>query len=406
MNEEMFNSKYIRSLAILGGSFDPIHYGHLRAAETVKEEFNVDKVIFLPTGRPPHKSSLGINDLEHRYLMTVAATLSNPNFEVSRIELEREGTSYTVDTLTEIRKVCPADMPIYFIVGADSLVEMSTWREPETLFSLCSFIALARPGTDMDAIQKAMDDLKERFNAKIYFLQDFSYPISSTEIREKVRNNTSIKYYLPENVETYIKKNGLYIETSCEMSMDLGSVDEYLRKNLSPHRYNHTQGVADQALKLAKLYGADEDKAYIAGLLHDIAKEIPLDEKLTLCAEYGIEVDEIMRSQPDLTHSFLSAAIAKSVFGIDDNDMLNAISYHTTGRHGMSMLEKILLLADITEPDRGRSKEIDELRKLSQQNLNKAVYMAIKIKLDFAMTQGKMIHPLSHDALTFLEFQI
>ena len=406
MNEEMFNSKYIRSLAILGGSFDPIHYGHLRAAETVKEEFNVDKVIFLPTGKAPHKSSIGLDDIEHRYLMSVAATLSNPDFAVSRMELDRAGTSYTVDTLSEIRKVCAADIPIYFIVGADSLLDMAGWKDPETLFSLCSFIVLARPGIDIDATEKAIENLRELFNAKIYFLRDFFYPVSSTELRERVKGNVSIKYYVPETVETYIHKNGLYADAAREMRMDLTSVDEYLRKNLSPQRYNHTQGVADQAVKLAKLYGADEDKAYVAGLLHDIAKEIPLEQKLTLCAEYGIEVDEIMRSQPDLTHSFLSAAIAKSVFGIDDNDMLNAISYHTTGRHGMSLLEKILLLADITEPNRGRSKEIDDLRQLAQLNLNKAVHLAIKIKLDFAVTQGKMIHPLSHGALTFLEFQI
>jgi len=406
MKEEVFNSNYLRSLAILGGSFDPIHYGHLRAAETVKEEFNVDKVVFIPTGRPPHKSSLGLNDIEHRYLMSVAATLTNPDFEVSRMELDRKGITYTVDSLTEIRKTCSMDIPIYFIVGADSLIEMHNWKDPENLFSLCSIIALSRVGIDINAAEKAMADLKARYNAKIYFLHDFRFPLSSTEIRDKIKNNLSIKYLVPEHVETYIKKNGLYSDDNYETHLDLAAIDEYLRKNLSPQRYNHTQGVADQAVKLAKLYNADENKAYVAGLLHDIAKEIPKEQKLTLCAEYGIEVDSIMHDQPDLTHSFLSAAIAKSLFGIDDNDMLNAISYHTTGRHGMSLLEKILLLADITEPNRGRSKEIDQLRQLAQVNLNKAVHMSIKIKLDFAVTQGKLIHPLSHDALTFLEFLV
>jgi len=406
MKEEIFNSKYLRSLAILGGSFDPIHYGHLRAAETVKEEFNVDKVVFLPSGRPPHKSSLGSNDIEHRYLMTVSATLSNPDFEVSRLELDRDGTSYTVDTLTYIREICMADIPIYFIVGVDSLVEMENWKDPETLFSLCSFIALNRAGIDLEAVENAMENLKQKYNAKIYFLRDFSYPVSSTDIRHKIKNNLSAKYFVPESVESYIKKNGLYKDISVNIHTDLPAIDEYLRKNLSPQRYNHTQGVADQAVKLAKIYSADEDKAYVAGLLHDIAKEIPWEQKLILCAEYGIEVDDIMRSQPDLTHSFLSAAIAKSLFGIEDDDMLNAISYHTTGRHGMSTLEKILLLADITEPNRGRSKELDSIRQLSQINLNEAARMAIKIKLDFAVIQGKVIHPLSHGALEFLEFQI
>ena len=406
MTEEIFNSKYLRSLAILGGSFDPIHFGHLRAAETVKEEFNIDKVIFLPTGRPPHKSELGLNDMEHRYLMSVAATLPNPDFEVSRLELDREGTSYTVDTLTQIRKVCSPDIPIYFIIGADSLLEIDSWKDPQTLFSLCNFVALGRPGIDVAAAEKALEDLKQRYDAKIYFLPDFAYAISSTDIRWRKKNNLSIRYLVPESVESYISKNGLYSDTTAQMRLDLNSIDEYLRKNLSPARYNHTQGVAGEAVKLAKIYGIDEDKAYVAGLLHDIAKEIPWEQKLNLCVEYGLEVDEIMRNQPDLTHSFLSAAIAKSLFGIDDNDMLNAISYHTTGRHGMSVLERILLLADVTEPNRGRSKELDNLRQLAQLNLNKAVHAAIKIKLDFAVIQGKIVHPLSHSALAFLEFQI
>ena len=123
------------TLAIFGGSFDPIHLGHLQLAECIREEFRLEKIIFMPSGMPPHKILSASDSNEHRYQMILAATKSNPHFEVSRLELERQGYSYTVDTLTEMRRGLSGDTPLYFIAGADSLIEMQSWKSPEKLFA-------------------------------------------------------------------------------------------------------------------------------------------------------------------------------------------------------------------------------------------------------------------------------
>ena len=139
----------------MGGTFDPIHYGHLATAEAVRYRFKVDKVIFMPTGNPAHKSDRYVTHHEHRYLMTVLATMRNENFDVSRIEIERPGITYTIDTIQTLKKMCPPDARLYFITGADALHQIFTWKEPEKLLKMCDFVAVTRSGYDKN---KLFDD--------------------------------------------------------------------------------------------------------------------------------------------------------------------------------------------------------------------------------------------------------
>jgi len=195
----------------MGGTFDPIHLAHLVTAEAAVEQFGLDRVIFIPTGSPPHKQGHPVTPAEHRYNMVVLATRSNPRFEVSRVELERDGPSYTVDTLAEMKRRLPPGTRLFFITGADAIIEIETWRDPERLFSLCQFIAAHRPGFPVHFIQEGLRQLEERFGCRILEVDAPALEVSSTDIRRRVRESRSIRYLVPEAVEDYIRGNGLYL---------------------------------------------------------------------------------------------------------------------------------------------------------------------------------------------------
>lgn len=199
-----------RKIGIMGGTFDPIHIGHLVTAEAVRIEYGLEKVLFIPAGNPPHKQDLNVTPAMHRYIMTVMATYSNPYFCVSPIELERSGPSYTIDTVKELIKLYGGRTELYFITGADAIHELPTWEQIDELIALCHFVGATRPGCI-----RSLDDVIKRFGTlgrkRIHRLATPELEISSTDIRERVRNGRSIKYIVPESVESYILKEGLYI---------------------------------------------------------------------------------------------------------------------------------------------------------------------------------------------------
>lgn len=400
MKSDILNISGYKKIAIMGGTFDPIHYGHLVAAETVRQELSIEKVIFIPTGKPPHKDNKKVAHNEHRYLMTVLATVTNPFFDVSRIEIDRPGTTYTIDTLKEIRQYCSPDTKIFFISGADAINEILTWKKHEELLSTCNFVAVTRPGYNKEKLLENTNYFEKKFGSKIYIIEVPALAISSTDIRNRVVAKKTIKYLLPEGVEQYILKFGLY-SGDYRNEQIIDKINKRLHYILSPERFEHTQGVADEAVKLAEIYGADKQDAFLAGLLHDCAKDYSASQKLKMCKEYNIKLDEVTRKQIDLVHSFLGAEIAKNEFGIDNEDILNAVRYHTTGRAGMSKLEKIIYLADYIEPNRKYFEGIDEIRKLAYKDMDKAVKYSLKHTIDYNKKKNRLIHPLSLKALEF-----
>lgn len=200
-------------IGIMGGTFDPIHYGHLAAAEAARAEFHLDRVIFIPAGNPPHKQLQSITDPEHRYRMTVLATSSNPCFEASRIEVDKSGLSYTFDTVRELRRIYGKDVTIYFITGADAVLELLTWYKIRELLEICSFIAVTRPGYNRRELEQKIHEISSKFGGEIICIEVPLLDISSTDIRERFRRGKPIKYLLPEAVENYIIENGLYSGT-------------------------------------------------------------------------------------------------------------------------------------------------------------------------------------------------
>ncbi|MCX7780840.1 MAG: nicotinate-nucleotide adenylyltransferase [Negativicutes bacterium] len=198
-----------RRIGVLGGTFDPIHIGHLVTAEVVRLEYGLEKVIFIPASSPPHKQNVAVTPAFHRYIMTAMATYSNPHFFVSDIELKRPGPSYTIDTIKALLDIHGSDTELYFITGVDAVLELPTWYRIRELLELCHFVAATRPGST-----GRIDDIIEHFGeigrAHIHRLDTPELEISSTDIREKVKKGLSIKYIVPESVENYILKERLY----------------------------------------------------------------------------------------------------------------------------------------------------------------------------------------------------
>ncbi|MEA4902310.1 nicotinate-nucleotide adenylyltransferase [Desulfitobacterium sp.] len=198
-----------KRLGIMGGTFDPIHYGHLVAAEMARNEFALERVIFIPTGIPPHKRGRKITCSEYRYAMVSLAIADNELFDISRIELDRMGLTYTVDTLRLMQEQY-SDFELYFITGADAFREIFTWHNPNEVLALTQFIGASRPGFDADTFLKRIQQEYPEFYARMHSLEVPALAISSTDIRARVKKGQSIRYLLPEPVRLYIKEKGLY----------------------------------------------------------------------------------------------------------------------------------------------------------------------------------------------------
>jgi len=194
----------------MGGTFDPIHFGHLVTAEEALVQFNLDRVLFMPTGVPALKPREDVTPAEDRYLMTVLATASNPDFDVSRIEVDRPGLTYTVDTLRSLREVHGPATKLFFITGADAVFDIVSWRDAEEVADMATFIAATRPGYDLEAARRAHEDAETRFT--IEYVEVPALAISSTDIRHRVRERRPIRYLTPEPVVSYVAKHGLYRE--------------------------------------------------------------------------------------------------------------------------------------------------------------------------------------------------
>lgn len=198
------------TLGIMGGTFDPIHYGHLVTAEVARVHFRLDEVVFVPTGRPPHKTEEAVTDAEHRYLMTVLATATNAHFSVSRSEVDRPGPSFTADTVTEMRRQYGHECGLFFITGADAIRTIGEWHTPSELLSMCDIIAATRPGYPLESRDLGVGS---EAMSHIHFLEVPALAISSSDIRRRVAMGSPIKYLVPEAVEAYIAKMGLYVPT-------------------------------------------------------------------------------------------------------------------------------------------------------------------------------------------------
>ena len=392
----------MRQIGLMGGSFNPIHLAHVHLAREALSGGYVDEVIFLPTGNPPHKGA-ELAGRQERYEMTCLAVAGEARMSVSREEIDREGVIYTVDTLRALHARMP-DAQFVYLIGADTLLLLPTWRSIETVITLCGFLVCMRPGED-DAKAREAASLWRARGAQVAFMNAARMDISSTDIRRRLREGLPVKGMLDARVERYIRERGLYGTqgTDGTVGMKREKIMYKLKKELDAQRYTHTLGVEETARQMALLFGEDPQKAALAGLLHDCAKCMTLTQMVK--AAKGVPLDPVMKESKALMHAVAGMCVAKNVYGVDDPDVLGAIRWHTTGHAGMTRLEKIIYLADMIEPSRKPYPGLEEIRALCWKGLDLAMHTALTMSLEHVVSQGKTLHPDTLAALQEYEHE-
>ena len=367
-------------IGIMGGTFNPIHNVHLLMAEEAARQFELDEVWFMPSKNPPHKKESDIVSAEHRSRMICHAIDGNPKFVFSDLELCREGTTYTSDTLEIIERENP-ECKIYFILGGDSLREIETWHKPAFVMKHCHILAADREDETGKQLKEKAEELRETYKAKISFIKMPLIDISSSELRAQLQKGKSVDYRIPDAVMKYIRFHNLYgyEKPLFKKKVTTPKILSYLKATLRPKRFRHTLGVAYTAANLAAVHNADEEKAFLAGLLHDCAKCFS-NEKLLDIIHQNLDVEECEMLNYKTLHAPVSAYIAEKEFNVKDKEILSAIRWHTLGKLDMSDFDKIIFLADKIEPNTRDKEYCEQIRSILKENngLNKALLKCYK----------------------------
>lgn len=377
-------------IGVYGGSFNPPHLGHIFAASCARSLLGLDKVVLIPAAIPPHKAVAdGSPDGETRFTLTQLACAGEAGMEVSRMELDRGGPSYTVDTLRQLR-VCYAQDELYLLMGTDMFLSFFQWREPDVIARLAIPVCMARVHADA-ALSAQLDAQAEAiqaaFGVRPVILQNDCLEISSTEVRRLLFFGIADTCLHPA-VLAKIEQDGLYGVGGQYHALPF---DALRRVSLSLHKQKrraHAQGVSDTAVLLAEKYGADPIDAARAGILHDITKALTPEQQRALVDHWALPVSEFEYEQAKLLHAKTGAAAARRIFG-ENEAVISAIRYHTTGRAGMSLLEKIIYIADYMEPNRDFP-GVDRLRAAVWRDLDEGVLLGIDMTLAQLAEKGQI----------------
>lgn len=367
-------------IAIYGGTFNPPHRGHVESLQAVYEQAKPDRVLVIPASIPPHKElAAGSPDAEKRLELTRLAFKELPYAEVTDMELTRTGKSYTSDTVAELLRKYP-DAELMLAMGTDMFLSFETWHEYRYLIDNVTMLVFARREGEDEKIFKYGEYLESKYGAKINYIMHDPLPISSSEIRRLLPRRLG-RELLPGAVFARIVKNGDYAAKP-----DFPWLREQSYAYLSPKRIPHVQGCEWEAVRLAKRWGESEEDAAEAGILHDITKKLVLSEQLILSEKYGIINDTYETANVKLLHAKTGAALARDLFNISDR-VYSAIRWHTTGKPDMTLLEKIIYMADYIEPNRDFP-GVDRLRKLAYEDLDAAMVLGLKMSLEDIRSYG------------------
>ena len=380
-------------IGIYGGTFNPPHLGHLAAARAAMEILKLDKLLLIPAGIPPHKKyPSGSPTAAQRLEMTrLAGEQLGKNVETLDIELIRDGKSYSSDTLEVLRNQYPDD-ELWLLMGTDMFLSLQTWHEPEKVLSLAGIAAFSRTADDLeDQFAAQRSALYHAYpKARIF---TFTIPdvidISSTELRESLNQGRGNHYLVP-SVYGYILREKLYGTDRDLKHLPLKELRPIALSCLKHKRIPHVLGTEQEAIHLAERYGCNVEKARIGALLHDCTKKLNMEDQLALCEEYHIQLDELEQKALKLLHAKTGASIARRVFGVDD-EIYRAIWYHTTGHPNMTLLEKILYIADYIEPSRDFP-GVDEMRRVCYEDLDKGVLMGLENTIRNMKEMGNPVH--------------
>jgi nicotinate-nucleotide adenylyltransferase len=384
-------------IGLMGGSFNPIHLMHVAAARMAMEEAALDRVLFLPTGNPPHKRE-GLAPAKQRLDMVRLALAQETGFFPSDIEMNRSGTVYTVDTLLMLREQLP-QAEFFYIIGEDTLYDLINWREPERVFQLCRFLVCYRPGTGDSTDAKTVREELKRRGAQFAFLRTAVGDMSSTVIRARLAEGKEPEGLHPAVME-YIRAAGLYgvKESPAGFATHL----DRLMNSMSVQRMAHTLCVAYAARHLAALHGEDMEKAAAAGLLHDCAKGMDQTAMQEYVRKHGLNVERAILASGALLHAMVGAHMARHTYGVEDEQVLSAIACHTLGKVPMSRLDMIVYLADKIEPGREEYLGLYELRRLAESDLAAAVLLSLQQTASYVKDRGKTLHPASSQTIDWL----
>lgn len=393
-------------IGVYGGTFNPPHLGHITAAKAVFELLKLDRLLLIPAREPPHKVlPVGSPTAGQRLELTRLAADQmglGGNVQVLDIELRREGKSYTSDTLEQLHAQYP-DAEFWLLMGTDMFLTFQAWRDPAKILGLAGIAAFGRTQSDTRELFLVQQDYLHRTypDARIFTLTlPHVVEISSTELREELGRGGG-QQYLPPAVYGYILRQGLYGTAADLKHLTPEQLRPVALSYLKHKRIPHVLGTEQEAVRLAERYGADVKMAREAALLHDCTKKLDTEEQLELCSRYGVELDELERNALKLMHAKTGAAVAKYVFG-EPEEVVEAIRWHTTGKAGMSVLEKVLYLADYIEPNRDFP-GVEELRQACYRSLDEGLLMGLQMTADEMNQRGNPIHKNTLEALSELK---
>ena len=393
-------------IGVYGGTFNPPHLGHLTAARAVFELLGLDLLLLIPAGLPPHKElPAGSPTAEQRLEMTRLAGEQlglGDKVRTLDIELERGGRSFTSDTLAQLKAQYP-DSELWLLMGTDMFLTLQAWHEPEKILSLAGIAAFGRTEEDTEELFSAQRNyLYQTYpQARIFTLTiPGVIDVSSTELREKLAKGEGGNLLAPA-VYGYILREGLYNTGADLKRLPISRLRPVALSYLKHKRIPHVLGTEQEAIRLAERYGADVEKARVAALLHDCTKKLDMPAQLALCGQYGIALDELEQRALKLLHSKTGAAIARDVFGVDD-EVYSAIWYHTTGHANMTKLEKIIYLADYIEPSRDFP-GVDTLRKVCYEDLDKGLLLGLEMTIEEMTAMGNPVHRATVEARDWLK---
>ena len=387
-------------IGIYGGSFNPPHLGHIQAARSFQEELGLDKLLIIPAAQPPHKMlPAGSPDAETRLEMVRLAMAELPFAEVEDLELRREGASYTVDTLKELRERHPDD-DLYFCMGTDMFQSFDSWYQPKKIVALSKVAMVHREETDMGQLRELAASFKKKYGKAPVILHNPLLPMCSTQIRRLLILGGA-EDFLPASVLAYIRERGLYGTGKDRKNLPFAELKEESLALHKESRVKHVIGCSETARELALIHGADPDDAERAGILHDITKALDGDDQLRLCDKYGIIIDTFEREHPKLLHAVTGADVARRVFGENDA-VYEAIRWHTSGKANMTTLEKIIYVADYMEPNRDFP-GVKKLRELAHTDLDAALLLGLQMTREHLDRQGAEMGRNSVEAMAYLE---
>ena len=386
-------------IGIYGGTFNPPHIGHIQAAQQALSALNLRKVILIPDRIAPHKELPENSPTpQQRMDMLHIAVQNRPGLEVSDIELKRDGVSYTWETVAQLREENP-EAELVLLMGTDMFLSFHTWKYPERILENAALGVFCRgEKNERKAIFEKKEEMEQQ-GARIELVNNEVVAISSTQMRRLLAFRCAASF-LPEGVLDYIRENRLYDTRADWKNLPMEQLEPIVIRLLNPNRVKHVLGCRDTAVELARHWGADEEDAARAGILHDITKAIDGPLQLTLCEAYGKILSDFSRKYPKTLHALTGSLVAERIFG-ENREVVSAIEHHTTGKADMSLLEKIIYVADYMEPNRDFP-GVEELRKLAYSDITAALKLGLEMTLAHLNRQGNEVSPESREALAWL----